>query len=186
MPRVVDEGVQPEQWLRREVASTPRSMVHLRPSAANNRARPVLHDSWESRRLHMDTQPKEYRDYLVSAQQRAQENFDKSLIAVSGGALGISFAFVKDIVGNKPALAKEFLLLAWISWGISITCVLFSFYFSNQAFREVIRQVDQNEVSERKARSRAGRLTAILNSAAGLLFLAGVIMMVIFVANNLS
>ena len=48
----------------------------------------------------MDKTLQEYRAHLVSAAQKAQEDFDKTLLALSGGALGVSFAFVKDIVGD--------------------------------------------------------------------------------------
>lgn len=40
--------------------------------------------------------------FLRDADQQAQTDYEKTVLSLSGGALGISFAFVKDIVGSKP------------------------------------------------------------------------------------
>ncbi len=72
----------------------------------------------------------EYRNHLVLAGQKAQEDYDKAVMTLSGGALGISFAFLKDIVGPGDLLNETLLFFAWISWGLSVTAVLFSYYFS--------------------------------------------------------
>ncbi len=133
----------------------------------------------------MDKHLEEYRNLLIVAEQKAQEDFDKTVLSLSGGALGISFAFVKDIVGNKPIANSEFLLLSWIAWGLSVTSVLVSFYFSQQALRQAIQQVDAGEIYKQSPGGLFSRLTAILNAAGGLLFLAGVILMVVFVSYNL-
>ncbi len=122
---------------------------------------------------------------LIAAEQKAQEDFDKTVLSLSGGALGISFAFVKDIVGNQPLIQVTLLLWSWISWGISITCMLASFYFSQQALRRTIKQIDQNEVYDQSPGGLYAKLTAILNAFGGLLFLVGVILIVVFVSYNL-
>ena len=75
----------------------------------------------------MDEQLKEYRNWLIAAEQKAQEDFDKTVLSLSGGALGISFAFVKDIVGDQPLIKTKFLLTAWIAWGNQ--CDLCSCFF---------------------------------------------------------
>ena len=133
----------------------------------------------------MDQQLDEYRSLLISAEQKAQEDFDKTVLSLSGGALGISFAFVKDIVGDHPLAQPGFLLLSWIVWGVSVTCVLASFYFSQQALRRAIRQVDMGKIYEQTPGGLYSRITAILNALGGLLFLVGVVCIVIFASYNL-
>jgi hypothetical protein len=133
----------------------------------------------------MDKKLEEYRNLLIAADQKAQEDFDKTVLSLSGGALGISFAFVKDIIGSKPTIQPEFLLAAWVSWGLSVTFVLSSFYFSQQALRQAIKQVDNQEIYKRSPGGLFSRVTAIFNALGGLLFLIGVISMVVFVSYNL-
>ena len=44
-----------------------------------------------------------YRARLARLRTRAFANYDKAVITLSGGALGISFAFVKDAVGRPDS-----------------------------------------------------------------------------------
>lgn len=133
----------------------------------------------------MDDELKEYRALLIEAEQKAQEDFDKTVLTLSGGALGISFAFVKDIIGDEPIIHACYLLTSWIIWGISVLCVLASFYFSQQALRKTISQLDADKIYEQSPGGWYSRLTAILNALGGVLFLVGVVLIVIFAAYNL-
>ena len=134
----------------------------------------------------MDEDLKEYRRFLISAEQKSQEDFDKTVIALSGGALGISFAFVKDFVAEEPWQGPCLLLISWIAWAISVTCVLASFYFSRQALRHTVKQIDSgsNKVYKETPGGVYSHLTGILNALGGLLFLVGVISIVVFVCFN--
>ena len=89
---------------------------------------------------------KEYRVYLLDSEQKAQEEFDKTVLTLSGGALGISFAFIKDIVGPHPVVNVGYLFVAWILWGLSVTAVLASYFTSHLALRHAIKQVDRGEI----------------------------------------
>jgi hypothetical protein len=133
----------------------------------------------------MDEDLRQYRQQLLTADQKAQEDFDKTVLTLSGGALGISFAFVKDIVGNKPLTNPDWLLCAWIAWGISVASVLASFYFSQRALRHAIKQVDQNRIYEQTPGRMYSRITSVLNAIGGVLFLVGVILIVMFAGKNL-
>lgn len=44
----------------------------------------------------------EWREHLVSAEQKSQEDLDKALLSLSGGALGVSLIFLKDVIGQGP------------------------------------------------------------------------------------
>ncbi len=132
----------------------------------------------------MDEDLKQYRTLLIAAEQKAQEDFDKTVLSLSGGALGISFAFVKDIVGTNPLIYSWLLFVAWLAWGTSVGCVLTSYYMSNRALRLSIEQVDTDKIYDQSPGGLYSRLTAILNAAGGLFFLIGIVFMVVFVAYN--
>ncbi len=133
----------------------------------------------------VDESLQQYRSLLIAAAQKSQEDYDKTVLALSGGALGISFAFVKDIVGPRPLVHPHLLLLAWVVWGVSVACVLGSFYFSNLAFRHAIAQVDAGTIYAQPPGGSSRRLTAVLNAFGGLLFLIGVLLIVGFAFYNL-
>jgi hypothetical protein len=123
----------------------------------------------------------EYRRLLIQAEQKAQETYDKTVLALSGGAFGISFAFVENFV-SSPQRAG-WLLGAWVVWGLSITAVLFSFYFSTKALRKSVIQVDDGEVP-RSPGGRYSGITSVLNALGGVFFFVGALLLVIFVALN--
>ena len=84
----------------------------------------------------MEQDLENYRTLLVDAEQKAQDDFDKTVLTLSGGALGISFAFVKDFIGDDPIVNAHYLLASWVMWGVSMVSILSSFYFSQQALRK--------------------------------------------------
>ena len=133
----------------------------------------------------MDEHLREYRDLLIAVEQKAQEDYDKTILSLSGGALGVSFAFVKDIVGSQPISQSWTLLASWIAWGTSVACVLGSFYASQRALRRAIKQVDEDKIYNQSPGGFYSSLTASLNALGGILFLVGVVFIVIFVAHNL-
>jgi hypothetical protein len=141
----------------------------------------------------MDKALQEYRSHLITSEQKAQEDFDKTVVSLSGGALGVSFAFLKDIIGDHPITNKGLLFSSWICWGLSITLVLFSYFTSHLALRKSIRQFDdavKNATIEKIYTQRPGGkfslITAILNALGGLLFFVGVLLIATFVWHNLE
>lgn len=134
----------------------------------------------------------EYRGLLTKTEQDSQSEYDKAVLALSGGALGLSFAFTKDVVGTKDLIYSSLLLAAWISWALSSTSILFSFLTSQQALRKAIRQLDKR-TSEEDVEEKMDRpggwydcFTAGLNLSGGILFLVGLVMMMLFVSFNLK
>lgn len=128
----------------------------------------------------------EYRKWLVSAEHKSQEDFDKTVLSLSGGALGISFVFLKDVIGPQPLVLPSFLLAAWLAWAFSTFSVLTSYYLSHLALRRAITQVDDGTIYKQPAGGAFARLTAILNATGAVLFLVGVCCITVFAGVNLS
>lgn len=129
----------------------------------------------------------DYRAHLVLAEQKAQEDYDKTVIALSGGALGISFAFIENFTDPETMVAGLLLLSAWFSWGLSLAAVLISYFVSQRALREAISQIDQGGPSAGdEIGGRWNRLTRISNAAGGLMFLLGLFLLGAFVTSNLG
>ncbi len=126
----------------------------------------------------------EYRTQLVEEDLKSQEDIDKTVLTLSGGALGISFVFLRDVVGDNPIIYLGFLFGAWIAWVLSLIVMLVSFYLSHQAFRSAINQVDTGKLDE-PIGGLYTRLTDIATIIGGVLFISGVILIVIFARYNL-
>lgn len=128
----------------------------------------------------------EYRKWLVSAEQKSQEAFDKTVLSLSGGALAISFTFIKDIIGPESIVLTSLLIAAWLAWAFSTFAVLCSYYLSHLALRQAITQVDNGTIYKQPPGGKFACLTAMLNAAGAVLFLVGICCITIFAAANLS
>ncbi|ORE84869.1 hypothetical protein ATO7_16489 [Oceanococcus atlanticus] len=128
----------------------------------------------------------EYRQWLVEAEQKSQESFDKTVLSLSGGGLGISFVFLKDVIGPAPVVSPALLLLAWVCWGLSAFAVLLSFFLSHLALRRAIRQVDSGTIRSEKAGGFLAKATASCNASGAVLFFIGVCFITAFAGANLT
>lgn len=126
----------------------------------------------------------EYRNLLIGLEQKAQENFDRWVITLSGGALGVTFAFLNDILKTNPPIHTWAITLAWGSWAFSITSVLASFFVSQLALRKAIIQTDSGALEHERAGGCYDCVTAGLNILGLVLFLVGVLSAVFFVTIN--
>ena len=124
----------------------------------------------------------DYRDRLLNYQAEELDIFGKQLVTLSGGALGLSVVFVRQIAGNDPSVIW-LLGTAWVLWIASITCVLVSHYYSAQAMENAIKQLDADEdVTGGKFDARTRRL----NRSALWCFVVAAVLAAVFVLVNLG
>jgi|SRR6267378_662765 len=126
----------------------------------------------------------EYRQQLLSLEEKAQATFDKTVVTLSGGALGISFAFTNSIVGTSPVVDRPWLIAAWGAWVGSLAASLSSHYFSTFAIRRRIETLDSGAAKD--GAGRWDRAVVVTNAASAVLFLAGAAAIGVFVVNNLK
>jgi hypothetical protein len=121
-----------------------------------------------------------FRNHLIQLEQRAQEAYDKYLVAMSTGALGLSFAFTRDLLEAHQAAGIGFLYVSWVGWAVALGLSLASFYVSTLAIRRAIERFD----SSGSVDSGFDIAVTVLNPAAGIFFLCGVISFVAFAIAN--
>jgi hypothetical protein len=122
----------------------------------------------------------DYRRHLVETRQKSQDAYDKTVLVLSAGALGVTINFVKEILGGHP-VSTAFLLLAWICWGVSCATVLYSHFSSVAAHNEAIAALD----ADREPNEGSNKVTKILNIVSGALFLFGLLFFCVFAYSNL-
>ncbi len=134
------------------------------------------------------------RKTLLAAEQDYAKSFDRWVITLAGGALGLSIAFLKDIAGPK-ATDVAWLVAAWILFGLCICALLVSMLVSqsgHEAFRAVLDEEATKDVPGFWLRVRKGQkhrwestAIAVLNVVAIVTFVIGVISLAVFAALNL-
>jgi hypothetical protein len=133
-----------------------------------------------------DKERDDYRSALLDCDKKSVEEYDKAVMTLSGGAIGVSFAFLKDIVGSGTLHATFFLLFAWCVWGMSITAVLFSHYCSHRSMRRALIDLADNNLNYHKPGRRWDDAINFLNPFGGILFFIGLCSLLWFVSQNLK
>jgi hypothetical protein len=129
----------------------------------------------------------QFEQKLLSFAAAAQSSYDKHIVTLSGGALGVTFVLFDKLSNDlrDPTL----LALAWVCWTASICFALFSHSSSAKAFQykaNLVREaIDKNENYKEPLHNFADSITKHFNFLCGFLFVFGVILMVFFVFSNL-
>jgi hypothetical protein len=120
-----------------------------------------------------DTEYARHRERLLELHEKATQSFDRAIMALSGGALAVSIAFIHDVA--RDPRHTWVVGLAWVSFAASLLAILGSFLTSEAAIVKMIGQIDAAaEEIER------GRVTDWLNRFAAGAFVIGTILLVAF------
>jgi hypothetical protein len=123
--------------------------------------------------------PPEDRARLVEHRLKASESYDKMIVTLAGGGLGLTVTFIHDLTPH-PRLVW-LLLVGWSFWCASLLLVLVSYLSSVSAHGQIIDQMDERVASVRRPR----KWTTAFNYAAALLLVVGAVYVVVFAWYNL-
>ncbi len=79
----------------------------------------------------------EYRRKIWEDTKSGTENFDKYMLTFSSGALGLSLAFIKDVVPIGKAVWIPSLISSWVAFVLCILVTLISFRISIRALEKM-------------------------------------------------
>ena len=129
----------------------------------------------------------ETRADLLKRQLSNAENYDKAILSLSTAFLGLSFAFMKDLI---PPHQAEWLCLLYGSWCLltgAVLTTIISFLVSQQAIDLQLKKAEAYYLRDDQAaltKSQIARATDWLNAASGVLFVLGVSLTTTFVVAN--
>ena len=133
----------------------------------------------------MSDELEKYRSDLLRLEQQSQEQFDKTLLTLSSGAIGVSLVFGVDLLGSPPWVSATWILVAWSCWSLCLTATLASFWTSKRAARLAVLDLDAGkETSDRTG--RYDRITEALGILAPAFFIAGVASLLNFMFQTLG
>ena len=122
-------------------------------------------------------------------QQASSDAFDNNLLTFSGGALGLSLAFIKDVVPLTHASSITLLFLSWIAFAVCIAATIASFWFGKKAqekhvsyLKQYYLEYDDGALNKRSWFTRAMSLCTCVGS---LCFYAGLVLTLIFTCENI-
>ncbi len=134
---------------------------------------------------------KSHRESLKKNRDSALEQTDKLILALTSGALTVSFAFLDGIVDLKVATNVGLIEWAWILWTTSLIVSLAAFILSYHIFRidakRIGLKIDNNGKDTEKTKkmkatkdylscwTRLGNWISIFSFVIGLVFFIGFI-----------
>jgi len=136
--------------------------------------------------VELSAEMRDYRNLLVTADQKASEAYDKAVMSLAGGALGLSLTFVKNIVKSPNSESLWRLETSWGCLTMSLAFILVSMLFSQWALRKAIRQVDESSLQRARAGGIFAVLTATLNVLSGAALLGGIALLAWFSISNVK
>lgn len=159
--------------------------VHVGEMTADELGAPMSDEAAAAQSDDDQTKLAAYRPYLVDLFTRTQEEFDRTLLALAGGGLGVSFAFVKDFLGTENAIRKDLLVASWICWIVTLGLILLSHWLAAATAASALNELDTRKMLDPKRPGGwLGSAVTVTTGAAGGYFLAGLIMMVCFITRN--
>jgi hypothetical protein len=126
----------------------------------------------------------EARKVLEQAYQKQSEAYDKAVLSLSGGALGLSMTFIRQIVQGSPNRVL-LLALAWSGFAVSILAIFISMLTSQWAIRKSVCQIDEGN-AEAQHTGGWSTVTACLNILACISLVFGIGLLVWFSIANLN
>lgn len=124
------------------------------------------------------------RQSLNDARFKVAETLDKALLTLSGGALGISMTFVKDIAKNP--MCKCTLIGSWILFGLTIASILLSLYCCQAAYKKQREILDDEQIGKKNTKNNKWSIvTKVLYFIAIASFLFGLLLLGIFIVINM-
>lgn len=121
-----------------------------------------------------------FRNLLEQLSQEAGRSYDRTLIALSGGALAVTFGVADKLLVASEAGSRFWLLGAWVFWWAALLTILASFLTSMKAMQKAIDEFDDGLDLDRYG-DPWDSITRWLNYFAALFFVVGGMLMSVFV-----
>lgn len=135
---------------------------------------------------------KTYRPLLQEVVDKCEDEFEKKLLYIAAGALGLSFAFISDIVNVNEGCCLWMLLVGWFLLIVCICLNCFSHLWSKEYAQATIDDIDKesekdvfNENIIRLNIDHRNRKTHLVNMLTIWLMIIGIVFIVIYAAVNI-
>lgn len=127
----------------------------------------------------------EHRKTLTLEYQKTSEEFDKTIITISSASLGISLAFLKDIVPFPLEWTYPILFLGWLFLILSLVAIVFSFLVAIRLREQTIETIDLELRTGKQGKVKPSRLATTLSWVSGASLVLGILFYLIFAIVNL-
>lgn len=119
-------------------------------------------------------------EHLFEAYKESSTQFDKNILYISSGALGLSMTFLSDVVDLPNATCKVLLTISWVVLTLTILISLVSHYLSMKALNLEMKNLYLDVKNKMDKWVKGLNISMLVTLPLGILFL------VIFISINLN
>lgn len=131
----------------------------------------------------------EYRKILLDRQLSNSEKYDGALLSLSTGVLGLSLAFIKDIVPIGDLIIVWVLIVSWALFAISIILTITSYITSQKGINTQLEYTEEYYLKGNKGYLKKENpysvWTECFNLSSGVCFILALVVTILFVTVNL-
>lgn len=132
----------------------------------------------------MKDEDKQYIVELYKTLQYSNDQFDKNVLLIASGALGISFAFIEKLVSAlEKAMVKDHLINSWIAFALVIFISLVSHFISGLSLKWSIGNFNNEDFEI--GRSNWNKVIRFLNVVQMIGLLIGILLLIDFISKNI-
>ncbi|MCL5429658.1 MAG: hypothetical protein M1347_07680 [Chloroflexi bacterium] len=127
----------------------------------------------------------QYRDVLRQEYQKNSEDFDKTILSLASGSLGISAGFLNQIVPDPQPGTMPLLVIAWALMAASLIAIVLSYLQAIDCRKKLIEQIDQAVQSHHEPKWKISPAATRLSLASAACLILGIGFYLAFAAWNL-
>lgn len=127
-----------------------------------------------------------YRNYILEAEQKSIESYDKAILTLTAGGLGVTLTFINSAMSTGHVQQLTLLFYGWGCWVFAIIVILLSFYCSHLALRKTIKQIDDKSIHNSTPGGYYSTVINYCNVFSGLFFIAGLVLVLTFTYININ
>jgi hypothetical protein len=126
-----------------------------------------------------------YRDVLRQEYQKNSEDFDKLILSLASGSLGISAGFLKQIVPNPRPETLPLLVAGWALMALSLIAIVLSYLWAIEARKDLIDQIDKAVETKKEPRWKVSGLASKLSTWSAAALILGIVLYLTFAVMNM-
>lgn len=134
----------------------------------------------------MQDDMRDYRNHILISEQKSIESYDKSILTLTAGGLGITLTFINSAISSGQVVQLQLLFWGWGFWVSAIIITLSSFYCSHLALRKTLCQIDDETIHTSIPGGCYSKFIKVCNFFSGSFFIVGLVFVLYFTSTNIN
>ncbi|MBN1775273.1 MAG: hypothetical protein JW817_02275 [Clostridiales bacterium] len=125
------------------------------------------------------------RRILIEGEAESSRDYEKSLLVISSGAIGLSVGLTGLFAGSIRAESYLLLFISWVLFGATIIAMIAAYNFSSRAFLREIDKLDKQYLGRNIEGNTYSETVKNLKTLSACFLISAILILVLLVYTNL-